>query len=466
MLVAHVGLGGMLEYKPPDTTGGDPCEGEWCKYNAAVERLYLYDGGVLLATFDKNDNVVDLYVNGPTGRLATYFQNNTYFLYYYVNDHLGNARVLVNGSGQAQYYVYYPFGQVIEASGTHGTEFQFTGKERDDHGNFEFDYFGARYYDSRVGSFTTIDKASQFASGYIYGANNPISTIDPDGDFAFLAALGWALKVYYVGKATYEGYKEGSWWGALKNYYIASWTVQVADAAGEWAKRVSPLPRLGRLAASSGTYSVGNRAMYGTDYQVNVGFGTWNLSRGSFQVADWRGRTFVDKMCATWGWFSTLEDMNPYLSKSVNFLGRQAGLWDDPVYELNSPYAEKIRERAQRTADERWHSVDENGNPAEHPSGEHVKDVRYLDTGGGGLHRDEQGGMVRYHLDRFGGASWNGTNWGTQAHHVLFEAGPDKIMRTWLHLPEIARPFFFAHYYLYENQNAYWQARKRGAYVY
>jgi len=46
-------------------------------FYAHTDKLYLYDGGVLLATFDGYDNVTDLYVNGPTGRLATYYQNNT-----------------------------------------------------------------------------------------------------------------------------------------------------------------------------------------------------------------------------------------------------------------------------------------------------------------------------------------------------------------------------------------------------
>ncbi len=82
--------------------------------------------------------------------------------------------------------------QSSTSSGSHGTEFQFTGKERDAHAGFELDYFGARYYDPRIGSFTSIDKASQFASGYMYGANNPLIGTDPDGNLFFVPALLWA----------------------------------------------------------------------------------------------------------------------------------------------------------------------------------------------------------------------------------------------------------------------------------
>ena len=193
MMMESTGGGMMMMQQPPEPEpdpdpGGDPPDPPaFCPTAGHSEKLYLYDGGVLLATFDGSDNVIDLYVDGPTGRLATYYQNNSNQLYYYLNDHLGSARVLVNKTGQTQYYVYYPFGQLFDAYGTHGTEFQFTGKEHDAHGsNFSFDYFGARYYDSRVGSFTTVDKAGQFASGYVYGANDPLIGTDPDGNLFFM----------------------------------------------------------------------------------------------------------------------------------------------------------------------------------------------------------------------------------------------------------------------------------------
>ena len=204
-----LGGGQMMAYIPedPDPDPGGPI---YCQTTWRTEKLYLYDGGVLLATFNYYDAVIDLHVNGPTGRLATYYQNDDNKLYYYVNDHLGSPRVVVDNTGQTQYYAYYPFGELIESSGSHGTEFQFTAKERDEHGNFELDYFGARYYDPRVGSFTTIDKASQFASGYIYGANNPVSLVDPDGNFVpellhFIQVAGYMMAGTQIALAVVRG---------------------------------------------------------------------------------------------------------------------------------------------------------------------------------------------------------------------------------------------------------------------
>jgi RHS repeat-associated protein len=181
-------------------SGGDQCPA-W----KSTSTYYLYDGGVLLATFDNKDSVVDLFVNGPAGRIASYSKNNNAYLYYYLNDHLGSTRVLmqgVPGSYQvAQYYTFYPFGQELEGWGSAATPFKFTGKERDVHSSFAFDYFGARYYDPRIGQFSSVDAAGQFASGFVYVGNNPISLTDPDGNVAplvvgLLQIAGGALFAY------------------------------------------------------------------------------------------------------------------------------------------------------------------------------------------------------------------------------------------------------------------------------
>lgn len=85
-----------------------------------------------MATFDHNDNVIDMFVNGPQGRIASYYQNNTNYLYYFLSDQLGSTRVVMKGAPPAtpssphtvaEYYNYYPFGQVAEASGNYATAF-------------------------------------------------------------------------------------------------------------------------------------------------------------------------------------------------------------------------------------------------------------------------------------------------------------------------------------------------------
>ena len=93
---------------------------------------------------------------------------------------------------------YHPFGKTMRSYSLNENErFLFTGKERDSEINY--DYFGARYYDSDVGRFLSVDPladapANVGTSPYAYVWNNPLKFIDPDGrhgqsvdDFIFRA---------------------------------------------------------------------------------------------------------------------------------------------------------------------------------------------------------------------------------------------------------------------------------------
>lgn len=108
--------------------------------------------------------------------------------FYYMADHLGNTRITFHTStGSAavlQQDDYYPFGYEI----TRGTvtspknEYLYNKKELQEE-LVQYDY-GARFYDPVIGRFTTVDplaeKSTRF-SPYVYGKNNPIRFIDPDG---------------------------------------------------------------------------------------------------------------------------------------------------------------------------------------------------------------------------------------------------------------------------------------------
>ena len=65
-----------------------------------------------------------------------------------------------------------PFGQSINKK----ERFSFTGKELDS----ELHYFNARYYDSNLGRFTSVDPIpGELVYGYVM--NNPLMFVDPDG---------------------------------------------------------------------------------------------------------------------------------------------------------------------------------------------------------------------------------------------------------------------------------------------
>ncbi|MCD4760086.1 RHS repeat-associated core domain-containing protein [archaeon] len=66
-----------------------------------------------------------------------------------------------------------PFGQEI----VNGERFSFTGKELDSSG---LHYFSARYYDSDLGRFTSVDPVKD-NHAYSYVMNNPLRFVDPSG---------------------------------------------------------------------------------------------------------------------------------------------------------------------------------------------------------------------------------------------------------------------------------------------
>jgi RHS repeat-associated protein len=107
---------------------------------------------------------------------------------YYHTDAIGNVRAITDASGNViERHDYQPYGEEWLPQG--GTQpLRFTGKERD--AETGLDYFGARYYGSRIGRFTAVDpqlnlRASilspQRWNRYAYGLNNPLRFIDPDG---------------------------------------------------------------------------------------------------------------------------------------------------------------------------------------------------------------------------------------------------------------------------------------------
>ena len=114
------------------------------------------------------------------------FSGTTPQYHFYVKDHLGNNRMVVNANGTVeQVNHYYAFGGLMgEGSGSDVQDFKYNGKELDRlHGLDWYDY-GARMYDAATGKFFTIDPVAKKyynISPYAYCGNNPIRRIDPTG---------------------------------------------------------------------------------------------------------------------------------------------------------------------------------------------------------------------------------------------------------------------------------------------
>jgi RHS repeat-associated protein len=126
---------------------------------------------------------------------------------YYHTDLVGNVRAVTDEKKNViERHDYLPFGEecTVGACASNpavgaGQARKFTGKERDTETGL--DYFGARYYGSRIGRFSTVDPALNIQAAlvspqrwnrYAYGLNNPLRNVDPDGRDAWDIATGAA----------------------------------------------------------------------------------------------------------------------------------------------------------------------------------------------------------------------------------------------------------------------------------
>jgi RHS repeat-associated protein len=165
---------------------------EWHRYSqtsALGSKHFLYDG----------DNVLADIAGGAAERLyVTPFLDQNLSMtitagddagtYYYSQDGLGSVRTLTDSLGNVENrYDYTPFGGPFapRTSVTVEQRHTYTGRERNP--TLALMYYRYRQYDARVGRFggrDPIGYAGDIGSLYIYCYGNPITSIDPMGDFS------------------------------------------------------------------------------------------------------------------------------------------------------------------------------------------------------------------------------------------------------------------------------------------
>ncbi len=141
---------------------------------------------------------------------------------YFVQDITGSTVSVTDDAGTPTADVgYTPFGEVNETAshGTNNFRPKFSGRPYQE--KLGLYYFGDRFYDAHTGRFTTPDPAQQFVSPYIYASNDPVSMVDPNGDFAFLIAVivGALVGAYMGAAAVNHDYNPANWdWKSGKTY--------------------------------------------------------------------------------------------------------------------------------------------------------------------------------------------------------------------------------------------------------
>jgi len=151
--------------------------------------------------------------------------------------------------------------------------------------------------------FTSVDKAGQFAGGYVYCGNNPIYMVDPDGQFAWFLLIGAVVGAY----SGYE-YAEATGADPFTSILAGAAIGMVSGAAGA---AVADATAVGAAAVGSAVNSTCWYAASGgkTGLGISLGFGNYDLLGGTWTWADFQGNLLSD-VSTVMGYVGLTEDLS------------------------------------------------------------------------------------------------------------------------------------------------------------
>ena len=168
-------------------------DGDGNRVQKSNGKIYWYGAGSeILDESDASGNFTDEYVYFGGKRIAHRVVSGN-SIYYYAEDFLGTSRVMTTSTGTVCYDAdFYPFGGERDVTNTCAQNYKFQGKERDAETNN--DDFGARYYSSQFGRWTSPDWSAipvpvpyanltnpQTLNLYVLVNDNPETFADLDG---------------------------------------------------------------------------------------------------------------------------------------------------------------------------------------------------------------------------------------------------------------------------------------------
>ena len=262
-------------------------DGSTIEYTYAADGTKLRTKHVINGTTTTTDycgNVI--YENGVQKLLLTeagYVTLADSKYHYYLQDHQGNNRVVIDQNGTVEETNhYYPFGGVF-ANSTSVQPYKYNGKELDTKKGLNWYDYGARHYDAALGRFATVDRfADKYSSmsPYQYAANNPVVNLDINGDSIITTLTtqvdGKTVNVDY----TYRTDSKGNYgfFDAQGNKYSGedAFMNNLSKALADLREGAVGNALVNELINSERKVNIANRKENGAD--LNGSYVTWNAS--------------------------------------------------------------------------------------------------------------------------------------------------------------------------------------------
>lgn len=203
------------------------------------------------------------YIYGIGGLLAMIKNGTVHFI---LKDQQGSTRAVIAESGTIDAMLdYMPFGQLIESGIGDAAiiDYRFIGQEFDTETGL-YNY-RARFYDTELGRFYSIDPKFQYGSPFVYCINNPLNLTDINGEdfglsFLVILLIGAAIGATVgAGVAAYTGYSAGLRGGQLAGYIFAGAGIGAVAGALSAAGGVGAFAA-GTAAAAGATTTAGGIA--------------------------------------------------------------------------------------------------------------------------------------------------------------------------------------------------------------
>ncbi|MGI2995001.1 RHS repeat-associated core domain-containing protein [Vibrio alginolyticus] len=189
------------------------------KSAGGVDVLYVYGlDGELLAEVNAGTGQTQREYVWLDGQLVAYLVDGT--VYHVHNDHLGTPQALTDETGATVWKASYsPFGKATVTTEQIKFNLRFPGQYYDAETGLHYNWH--RYYDPALGRYLQSDRLGLFdgVDTYGYVHNNPLSSIDPTGEFA------WGVVFAGVDLA-YQLYDNGG------NFKCVNWTDVGLSAIG------------------------------------------------------------------------------------------------------------------------------------------------------------------------------------------------------------------------------------------